>query len=339
MNPPMHGLLPSCLGVAILALVACPTVSPAQDLPLDRAEDVIPAQAEAVYEKGLQYLAQSQNEKGSWNDSVGSEPGVVGLCVAAFLAHGEDPVNGRYAERIRKGIDFILTAQNAKNGYIGSSMYSHAFATKALAESYGVVEDPRIAPALKKAVDLILGAQKNNRFGGWRYTPDSRDADSTVTGCQLVTLFAARNAGIAVPDEAIRKGNAYLSNNRGANGAYGYTSAGGGKPTLTAIGLLCLSLAKERDSKGFQASLAYLKNQLDYRDRFYPYYYEYYMAQALFHADEAVWREWNARNIRYLATIQAADGSFPGNQGPSFNTAGALLSLALNYRYLPIYEK
>ena len=85
--------------------------------------------------------------------------------------------------------------------------------------------------------------------------------------------------------------------------------------------------------------MEYLKKQLDYRDRYYPYYFEYYMSQALFHADDAAWRDWNARNIRYLATIQATDGSFPGSQGPSFNTAGALLSLALNYRFLPIYEK
>jgi hypothetical protein len=85
--------------------------------------------------------------------------------------------------------------------------------------------------------------------------------------------------------------------------------------------------------------LEYLKKHLDYRDRYYPYYYEYYMSQALFHADESVWRDWNDRNIRYLSTIQSRDGSWPGNQGTSFNTAGALLSLALNYRFLPIYEK
>ena len=310
----------------------------AQDLP-GRQDDTIPAQAELVYEKGLQFLARTQNEKGAWNDSVGGEAGVVGLCVAAFLAHGEDPSNGPYAKNIRAGIDNILSQQNEKNGYIGSSMYNHAFATKALAESYGVVDNPKIAPALKKAVEMILSSQKRNHFGAWRYTPDSRDADTTCTGCQMVTLFAARNAGIAIPDEAIRKGLAYLNNNRGGDGAYGYTSAAGGKPTLTAIGILCLSLAKEKDSKGYQASLEFLKKNLDYRDRYYPYYYEYYMSQALFHADDAAWKEWNARNIRYLATIQGGDGSFPGNQGPSFNTAGALLSLALNYRYLPIYEK
>ena len=207
--------------------------------------------------KGLQFLAKTQNEKGAWNDSVGAEAGVVGLCVASFLAHGEDPVNGPYAKNIRTGIDYILSQQNEKNGYIGSSMYNHAFATKALAESYGVVDNPKIAPALKKAVEMILSSQKRNHFGAWRYTPDSRDADTTCTGCQMVTLFAARNAGIAVPDEAIRKGLAYLNNNRSSDGSYGYTSASGGKPTLTAIGILCLSLAKETDSKGYQTSLEY----------------------------------------------------------------------------------
>jgi hypothetical protein len=270
---------------------------------------------------------------------VGAEPGVVGLAVAAFLAHGEDPNHGPYSKNIRSGIDYILSQQSEKNGYIGSSMYNHAFATKALAEAYGVVDDPRIAPALKKAVDLILSSQKRNRLGAWRYTPDSRDADTTVTGCQIVTLFAARNAGLPVPEEAIRKGLAYLNNNRDSQGGYGYTSPSGTKPTLTAIGVLCLALAKETDSKGYLASVEYLKKHLDYRDRYYPYYFEYYMSQALFHADDEAWRDWNSRNIRYLATIQATDGSFPGNQGPSFNTAGALLSLALNYRFLPIYEK
>lgn len=306
---------------------------------LNRQDDSVPAQVDLIYERGLRYLAEKQNSEGSWNDGTGSEPGVVGLCVAAFLAHGEDPNNGPYAEVIRKGIDFIISEQNTTNGYIGSSMYNHAFATKALAEAYGVIEHPEIAKALEQAVELILSSQKRNRFGAWRYTPESRDADTTVAGCQLVTLFAARNAGLPVPDEAIKKGLAYLASCRGSDGGYGYTSSAGGKPTLTAIGSLCLSLAKEKDSKGYAASLAYLKKNLDYRDRYYPYYYEYYMSQALFHADTETWNEWNTRNIRYLATIQSPDGSFPGNQGQAFSTAGALLSLALNYRYLPIYEK
>ena len=325
-------------GWVSLGLVSLTSAAQSQDLPV-RADDAIPVQAELIYGRGLQFLAKSQNDNGSWSDSAGAEPGVVGLCVASFLAHGEDPNNGPFAKNIRLGIDYILSQQNEKNGYIGSSMYNHAFATKALAESYGVLDNPKIAPALKKAVELIVSSQKRNRQGGWRYTPESRDADTTVTGCQMVTLFAARNAGIAVPDEVIKKGLAYLATNRSRDGSYGYTSSSGGKPTLTAIGLLSLSLAKERDSKGYQNSLEYLKKSIDFRDRYYPYYFEYYMSQALFHADEPTWKEWNVRNIRYLSAIQSPEGSFPGNQGASFSTAGALLSLALNYRFLPIYEK
>jgi hypothetical protein len=292
-----------------------------------------------MYERGLAYLAKTQNERGSWDDSMGGEPGVVGLAVVAFLAHGEDPNHGPYAQHIAKGLDYLLSQQNAGNGYIGNSMYNHGFATLALAEAYGTVDNPKLAPALKKAVDLILSAQKRNRSEAWRYTPDSTDADTTVSGCQIVALFAARNAGLPVPDEALKKGLAYLARCRGGDGGYGYTSAGGPKPTLTAIGVLCLALAKQKDGKGFQASVDYLGKQLSYRDRHYPYYFEYYMSQALFHADPDIWNDWNSRNIRYLSAIQARDGSWPGNKGESFNTASALLSLALNYRFLPIYEK
>jgi hypothetical protein len=321
-------------------LLGTAAVARAQGL-LDRRDDHVPPQVDIIYTRGLSYLAKSQNAEGSWNDGSGDEPGVVGLCVAAFLAHGSDPNHGEYSQTIKRGIDYIISKQNKlkDNGYIGTSMYNHAFATKALAESYGVVDNPKIGEALKKAVDLILSSQKRNPTGAWRYTPDAKDADTTVTGSQLVTLFAARNAGFPIPDEAIRKGLAYLTSCRGSDGSYGYTSSAGGKPTLTAIGLLCASLNKETDSKGFKSSLDYLKGKLDYRDLNYPYYYEYYMSQALFHADEAVWKDWNNRNIRYIGTIQSSDGSFPGNHGQAFSTAAALLSLALNYRYLPIYEK
>ena len=310
----------------------------AQDLPR-RQDDTIPAQVEQMYERGLRYLASKQNKTGHWDDSQGDEPGVVGLAVIAFLAHGEDPNHGPYAKNIESGINYILSQQNATNGYIGSSMYSHGFATLALAEAYGMIDHPKIATALKKAVELILSAQKRNRFKAWRYTPDASDADSTVAGCQIVALLAARNAGISVPDEAIKNSLAYMETCRSSDGGYGYTSPGGGKPTLTAIGVLCQALAKKTDGKGFAASVGYLKNNINYRETYYPFYFEYYMSQALFHADEKLWQEWNVKNIKLMATLQSPDGSWPGRMGYAFNTSGALLSMALNYRFLPIYEK
>ena len=310
----------------------------AQSLPRREVNPISP-QVETMYEKGLRFLANDQLDNGAWNGRYSGDPGVVGLCVLAFLAHGEDPNHGPYAKNISKALDYILDKQNSANGYIGNSMYNHGFATLALAESYGTVSDPRLAPALSQAVELILSAQKRNRSSAWRYTPDSIDADSTVAGCQIVALLAARNAGVAVPDEAIEKGLAYLKRCRSSRGGIGYTSGSGEKPTLTAIGVTCFSLAKQKEGKGFAASVQYLRDNLKYRDRYYPYYFEYYMSQALFHADTELWENWNALNIRYLANSQSRDGSWPDSKGQHFATAGALLSLALNYRFLPIYEK
>ncbi|MFT6864329.1 MAG: hypothetical protein ACJAVK_002894 [Akkermansiaceae bacterium] len=324
--------LPSLLAFAM----ALPAVG---QNPLQRDEDPIPAAVDNIYTKGLRFLAKTQKEDGSWADSVGTEPGVVGLAVMAFLAHGEDPNHGEYASNIKQGIAFILKQQDEGNGYIGSSMYSHGFATLALSECYGMYRDPRIAPALKKAVELILSSQKRNPRGGWRYSPDATTSDSSIAGCQIVALYAARNAGIPVPDAALEKGMKFMRKCRGSDGGYGYQSAMGDRPTLTAIGVLCESLAKQQKTKLYGASTKYLAKYLNHRESHYAYYFEYYMAQALFHSDEEVWQQWNAKNTRYLGVLQGPNGSFPGSRGESFNTAGALLSLALNYRFLPIYEK
>ena len=61
-------------------------------------------------------------------------------------------------------------------------------------------------PALEQAVKLIINSQSRNPFGAWRYSPEATDADTTVSGAQMVALFAARNAGIAVSEDAIQKG-------------------------------------------------------------------------------------------------------------------------------------
>ena len=172
------------------------------------------------------------------------------------------------------------------------------------------------------------------------FVAHSEAVKETIPSSQLLEFEVKNGWGplcafleVPVPDEAFKKALAFMKRCRGSDGGYGYTSAGSGKPTLTAIGSLCLSLAKEKDSKGYKASLNYLKKRMTYRDRFYPYYFEYYMSQALFHADETAWNEWNQKNIRYMATIQNADGSFPGNPSLSFSLY-SLISFSLSFLLL-----
>lgn len=333
----MNSSIKALFGATLSSCLLVGSISPAQSQ-ASRAQDVISNQLEGVYTRGLRSLVNSQKPDGSWGDSQGNAPGVVGLAVLSMLAHGDDPNVGPYAKNIKRALDYIIKKQNS-NGYIGDSMYNHGFATLALAEAYGAVRDERLGPALQKAVELIVSSQKRNTRGGWRYTPDSRDADSTVSGCQLVALYAARNAGIAVPDESLKRALTYINSCRGGDGSYGYVSPSGGRVTLTAIGVLSNCLAKNKEDAAYKKSVAYLQKNLNYRDDTYPFYFEYYMSQALFQADEKVWREWNDKNLRLLASSQLSDGGWDSSYGKSYTTAAALLSLALNYRFLPIYEK
>ena len=337
---PMKSVFHTCLAVVMAVSFLSPAGSWAQSNgPELTADEAIPPAVDPMYVRGIRYLASTQQPDGSWSDGYGTQPGVVALAVAAILGHGDDPNSGPYANTIRKGLEFILNAQDKETGYIGSSMYNHGFATMVLGEAYGEVDMPGIGPALQKAVDCILNSQKNNRHGAWRYGPDSRDADTSVSGAVVVGLYSARNAGLAVPDQAFERALAYFDKMRTSSGGYGYTSASSPNYNRTAIGVLVFCLARQKDQPHVAESVKFLSQNLSYRDSSYPYYFEYYMSQALFQADYELWQKWNTFNIKYLSTIQSPDGSWPGSKGTAFNTAAALLSLALNYRFLPIYER
>jgi hypothetical protein len=303
-----------------------------------RAVEGVPPEVDEMYLRGLRYLAAAQNANGSYPGGSGSEPAVVGLAALAMLARGADPNFGPYKENIRRSIDYILSMQNAETGYIGSSMYNHGFSTLALAELYGAVEDPRLGPALKKAVDLILTAQAQNPFRAWRYGPTSQDADTTVSGAQLVALFAARNAGLPVPDEAIEAGLKFLKQCQSQDGGIGYTNPGGSNAPRTAIALLAFALARQYEDRSFAAALKYLRSDPGSEDNYY-HYYLYYAAQAWFQASPEEWKRWNAALARELQAAQTSEGNWEGQFGPAFTTSASLLALALNYRLLPIYER
>ena len=302
----------------------------------------LPDGVEAAYSKGLHFLAATQRADGAWGDGYGREPGVVGLCVVAMLAHGDDPNYGTYAVNIKRGINYILSNANKGNGYIGRSMYNHGFATLALAESYGMVDDDRIGPILEKAVALLLTSQAKNPHNAWRYSPTSRDADTTVSGACFVALIAAANAGIEVPDKAIKESLKYYASCQSEDGGIGYVGPGGSNLPRTAIGALVYSLARKTNATTYKRMFSYLNSNTPGPNNTFGYfhYYLYYAAQAYFRSPKKdVWNRWNLANIKLLQTSQQGNGAWRGSYGTTFATAASLLSLALNYRYLPIYER
>lgn len=352
--------------VLAVAAVTCPAGLAAESAvrgPLVKYGDPVPRDVRDMYDAGIRYLLKAQQPSGAWNDNQ-SGPGVTGMAMMVLLASGEDPNHGPYRDPIRRALKNIIDAQNAQTGFLGSggggghdSMYQHGFGMLALAEAYGAVDDRGlgaarpIGAALELAVRAAVTSAKANPYGAWRYGPDAKDADTSVSGAVMMGLLAARNAGIEVPDETISRAIQYFVSMTGPNGQVGYSgSPGGGSDAVTSIAVLVEAIARRKDLPQYKRSLAYLKDRslgnvaAGMPGEGYPAYTRYYRAQALFQGDVETWERWNAGLVRDLKAIQGKDGSFSGfagrgGSGGVVDTSLALLALAVNYKFLPVYER
>ncbi len=364
-----RAMLRAVAAAAALAFVAGTLAepAPAAEGPLVRYGDPVPRDVREMYDAGIRFLLKTQDASGGWKDGQAG-PGVTGMAVMVLLASGEDPNHGPYREPIRKALRSMILSQDANTGFLGGgqghdSMYQHGFGMLALAEAYGAVDDRTlwtesggggtkgrsIGQALELAARCAATSGKNNPQGAWRYSPEARDADTSVTGAVLMGLLAARNAGIEVPDETIDRAVRYVASMTAANGQVGYSgSPGGGSDAVTSIGVLVTAIARQKGLPHYTKSLAYLKGRS--RDpqgamEGYPTYTRYYRAQALFQGDVEAWERWNVGLVKELKAMQSKDGSFSGfagrggGFGGTVDTSLALLALAVNYKFLPVYER
>ena len=327
----------------------------AQDTQVRFGTDV-PPDVVLVYERGLEWLSVNQKPEGNW-DNGDNGPGITGLCVMAFLASGEDPNFGPYRDNIRRAVRSMIRTQGSSTGFFGGgghgSMYHHGFAMLGMSEVYGVLDEDTlwdddkstserrsIGESLELAVRATVTSQKNNQWKAWRYSPEANDADTSVSGAVLMGLLAARNAGVKVPDESIDAALEYFRSMTTNRGEVGYSGiGGGGSNNLKSIAALVFAIGKRKSLAEYEAVLERVKSNLEVDEYSYPEYYRYYTAQALFQGDFESWNKWNLKTARQLKDQQSDDGSFQSQHGPAYGTSMSLLALALNFRFLPIYER
>lgn len=341
-------LHPAMAAVLVAGAVLLPPARVLAQDPTLRFGGQIPAEVGTVYERGLAWLAAAQASDGTWKGG-NSGSGVDGICLMAFLASGEDPNYGQYAPVVRRAIRAIIKSQDDTTGYLPNSMYHHGFAMLALAEAYGAVDESllwegakperTLSQSLDLAIRCVATSQAKNRWGAWRYSPDASDADTSVTGAVLMGLFACRNAGLEVADETINGAMDYMRRSTGQDGSVAYSGGFGGmggSMNLSAIATLVGAVSHSKETEQYKASLKRIKENLEHRETTYPEYNRYYMAQALFQGDYEAWQKWNAAKVREVHEMQREDGSIGSS---AYSTGMSLLGLALNYRFLPIYER
>jgi len=338
------GLLTGCGLVTNRALAQRESFDPELN-----AADFLTSETQTAIRKGLQYLARRQNDDGSFAGTQFSRNvAVCSLGGLAFMASGSVPGRGKYGREIIRCTNYIL-ANCRENGFITEEssashgpMYGHGFATLYLAEVYGMSPDTVVREKLSNAVRLIIDTQSSD--GGWRYNPEPRESDISVTICQVMALRAARNAGIYVPDETIERCIEYVKRSQNPDGGFMYMPQGGESAfPRSAAGVVALYSAGVYEGEE-------IRKGLDYLMRFVPkttrrtrethfFYGHYYAVQAMWHAGGTRWQKWYPAIRDVLIERQRSDGSWADSICPEYGSAMACLTLQMPNNYLPIFQR
>ncbi len=319
------------------------------EIPEGAAEQVT-AETDKAIEQGLAWLAKQQNADGSFGGS-GTYRGniaVTSLAGLAFMGAGSSPGRGQYGAHIDKALVYVMD-NTAPSGFIAvpsaathGPMYSHGFGALFLAESYGMTRRAEIREKLQKAIRLIIDTQNNE--GGWRYQPARRDADLSVTICQINALRAARNAGIFVPKETVENCIKYVKQSQNTDGGFRYMLQGGVSAfPRSAAGIVALYSAAEYDGKEIDSGVAYLKQympEIKFGQRYSHYFYgHYYAAQAMWIRGGEDWNTWYPAIRDELVRRQQTQGFWQDSICNEYGTAMALIILQMPNNVLPIFQR
>jgi hypothetical protein len=320
------------------------------DVPEDTAVMMTEATDKGIA-NGLAWLGRNQNSDGSYGSGTyRGNIAVTSLCGLAFMSSGSSPGRGPFGAQIDKALGYVMenTSQTGFIAVAASSthgpMYSHGFGTLFLAEAYGMTHQGEIREKLQKAVRLIIDSQ--NIEGGWRYQPVRRDADLSVTICQINALRAARNAGLFVPKETVDACIRYVKRSQNHDGGFRYMLQGIATSEFprSAAGVVALQSAGEYDSKEVRDGIAYLRQfgkGVRARGRNHHFFYgQYYAAQALWLQGGSAWSEWYSSMRDDLLNRQTAEGYWLDNGVcKEYGTAMALIVLQIPNDFLPIFQR
>jgi hypothetical protein len=216
--------------------------------------------------RALLWLARHQQEDGSWGgiDSIRScgrctapgkrdyRPAITGLSLLAFVGAGHTHRDGEHAGEVRAAAKYLIDRQEESGSFypprmpeVEREMYGNGIATFALCELYRHSRSPQLRAAAERGVRFIERAQAP--YAGWRYLPNSRETDTSVTGWQVLALTSAARAGIRVNPVMKYGVEAWLERvTEPVTKRVGYSRRGAGSLGMTATGLAMRLLLGEK---------------------------------------------------------------------------------------------
>src|SRR5262249_6206342 len=340
-----------------------------------------PASEQAV-ERALDWLARHQDADGRWDGATAkyddgaavkgdddytihcppgepcfgeciyweADTALTGLALLAFLGSGYTQADGKYAETVGRGIDFLLLQQKPDGDLRGRSravgMYCHAMAALALCEAYALTSDERLRDPVERAINYLIGARARDGLA-WRYDRGFSTGDTSILGWVVMALKSAKVVGIPGPD-TVRAGTlTWLKKVAGGaeQGLARYQPQDPVPPTMTAEAWVCRQFLGAGGPGAASTEAAdYLLAHGPKRDP-YNLYYWYYGTLAMYQHGGNAWSRWNEQVRDQLVRQQRDSGHAAGSWDPDrdlygsrggrvYSTALAALTLEVYYRYL-----
>jgi hypothetical protein len=352
--------VPHALSFALsLLLVGQPVgTAVAQVLAPDAAKNPASPANDSAIHRALVHLKTTQKPSGAWEGGFGEATSITSLAVMAYLAAGHVPgAPGPYRDSVERGVRYVLEHQHADGMLVsnnrGGPMYCHGISTLMLAEIAGMIPDvglaSRVQKALSKAVNAIVKSQDVNKgpehAGGWRYQPNSNDSDISVTGWQVMALRAAKSAGCDVDSTRIDRAVSYLKRCGVKGGGFSYQPRKDPNNARTGVGILGLEICDTHLTPEALAGTKYLLAHPPQWGSAHFFYEAYYCSQAIFQVGDLASQAYQRKLVSILLEHQQQDGSWlsgDGNDqsaGRNYCTAMGVLALAVEYGYLPIYQR
>ncbi len=284
-----------------------------------------------------------------------ADTALTGLSLLSYLGAGYTHTQGKYADTVARGLDFLIRTQKPDGDLRGRSvavgMYCHSMATLALCEAFALTGDDRLKDPAARAVAFLVAAQAEGG-AAWRYEPKAPVGDTSILGWAVLALKSGRAVGFPVPDDCIGGIQAWLDGvSSGKKGGLAkYQPWKEVTPTMTAEAWVCRWFLKlDPNAARNREAADYLFEKGPDKDP-YNLYYWYYGTLGMYQQGGKDWDRWNALVRDRIVKKQKTTGHMAGSWDPDdsqwgnyggriYCTALATMTLEVYYRFLRTYDE